>query len=111
MEQRMEVPTASSVTHEVLKHATVALALNILWRRGLEVWRAATDDLGSTDTLSMRLPWVFAVSKTLVHRRMRGHPAVAPQRRALWHKPVAVLKHDAGRWRQVLAHVLVSKYK
>eukprot|EP00964_Phaeocystis_antarctica_P003480 scaffold1877_cov67-Phaeocystis_antarctica.AAC.7 len=42
---------------------------------------------------------------------MRSRPAVAPQRRAPWHKPVAVLKHDAGRWRQVLAHILVSKYE
>ena len=81
--------------------------VSILWRRGLEVWRA-TYDLGYTETVSVLLPWVFAVNKTLMHRRMRGLPAVASQRRAPWHKPVAILKHDAGGWRQVLAHVLVA---
>ena len=52
----LSISRASSVTHEVLKHAAVALALGIPWQRGLDVWRAATDDRGSTDTLSMRLP-------------------------------------------------------
>ena len=78
---KLTTSCVSSITRQVLKHAAVAL-VSILWLRGLEVWRA-TDDLGYAETVSVLLPWVCAVNKALVHRRMRGHPAVASQRQAL----------------------------